>query len=300
MGMELTLNYKIATSEAGMSLLNYLKRQNISRKMTVALKHRGGKLLVNGTSQTVRCILKEGDLVTVIFPQEPRSQGLSPYELKLNIVYEDPYLLVIDKPAGIPTIPSLRHPHETLANAIIYYYHEQHLDSTIHFVNRLDRDTSGLLIVAKYGHIHHLLTQELKQIQRKYYAVVKGAMNSSQGTINKPIARVRPGQVRRCVRADGQPAITHFRAIKKWPDLTLVECQLETGRTHQIRVHLAHLGHPLISDTLYDEGAIELEYGQLLHSYHLSFMHPIYKREFSFETDLPSRFKTFFKEVLSS
>lgn len=287
--MSLILNYNITRSEGGSSLLNYLKKQELSKKTIVAIKHRGGRLLVNGRPQIVHHILEAGDQVTVIFPEEVRSCGLKPYDFKLEIIYEDDYLLVINKPAGLPTIPSIRYPYETLANGLIHYYNKVKLNSTIHFVNRLDRDTSGLLIVAKYRHIHHLLTKDIKQIKRKYYALVKGELDTLQGTISEPIAREQEGNVRRCVSVDGQTAITHYQVRKSYPGMTLVECQLETGRTHQIRVHFAHLGFPLIGDTLYDEQGLNL--GQFLHSYQVQFEHPITKVKHCFETQLPLKFQ---------
>ena len=131
-----------------------------------------------------------------------------------DIVFEDDYLLVINKPAGIPTIPSIRHPHQTLANALVHYYNLKEIESTIHFVNRLDRDTSGLLVVAKYRHIHHLMTKDVKQIKRKYYTLVKGHFTTT-GTIKAPIARLQEGNVKRGVREDGDQAITHYRVIEK-------------------------------------------------------------------------------------
>ncbi|EFF64694.1 RluA family pseudouridine synthase [Turicibacter sanguinis] len=289
--MSLTLTYEIKAADDQTLLLNFLKKQDISKKAIVATKHRGGNMEVNGEHQNVRYLLKEGDVLVITFPEEERSTGLTPYEMPLDVVYEDEYLLVINKPAGIPTIPSLRHPEKTLANALIHYYNEHEIASTIHFVNRLDRDTSGLLMVAKYRHIHHLLTKDVKQIKRKYYTLVKGVMEKNSGTVHAPIARESEGNVRRCVRADGDDSITHYQVLEVWEKLTLVECELETGRTHQIRVHMNYLGHPLVGDTLYDEFALELEEGHLLHSYELSFTHPITKERHLFQTDLPKRFK---------
>ena len=288
--MSLQLTYQIGPNEKGTSLLNFLKKQEISKKAIVATKHRGGDLRVNGEHQTVRYILQENDVLTVILPPEERSEGLKPYEHRLDVVFEDDYLLVINKPAGIPTIPSLRHPHETLANALIHYYNEHEIESTIHFVNRLDRDTSGLLVVAKYRHVHHLMTKDVKQIKRKYYTLVKGHLKSSFGTIKAPIARLQERNVKRGVCESGDEAITHYRVIQFQGKNTLVECELETGRTHQIRVHMAYLGHPLIGDTLYDDEAITLKEGHLLHSYYVSFIHPITKKKHCFQTDIPQRF----------
>lgn len=288
--MSLTLVYQITEHDQGMTLLHYLKKLEISKKAIVATKHRGGELCVNNQHQTVRYCLQAGDELKIIFPKEERSEGLVPYDLKLDIVFEDDYLLVINKPAGIPTIPSIRHPHETLANAVIHYYNLNEIESTIHFVNRLDRDTSGLLVVAKYRHVHHLMTKDVKQIKRKYYTLVKGHLIKDDGTINAPIARLQEGNVKRGVRDDGDEAITHYRVIEYQNENTLVECELETGRTHQIRVHMDYLGHPLIGDTLYDEEAVELEAGHLLHSYYVRFIHPITKEVHEFQTNIPDRF----------
>lgn len=294
--MSLTLTYEIKAEDDQTVLLNYLKKQEISKKAIVATKHRGGNMEVNGQHQNVRYVLKAGDILTITFPEEERSTGLTPYEMPLDVVYEDEYLMVINKPAGIPTIPSLRHPERTLANALIHYYNEHDIASTIHFVNRLDRDTSGLLMVAKYRHIHHLLTKDVKQIKRKYYTLVKGIMKTSAGTVHAPIARVSEGNVRRCVKEDGDDSTTHYKVLDVWEDSTLVECELETGRTHQIRVHMQYLGYPLMGDTLYDELALDLEDGHLLHSYELCFIHPITKQLHHFQTELPERFKPFKKE----
>ncbi len=289
--MSLTLTYHITKQEDGQTLKTFIKHQNISKKLLVATKHQGGSLIVNGERQTVRYQLKEHDVLIVTFPSEVRSSGLTPYDLPLEIVYEDDYLLVINKPPMLPTIPSIKHPHQTLANAIMAYYDAHNIHSTAHFVNRLDKETSGLLVVAKYRHIHHLLTQDIKQIKRRYYALAKGVLASNHGTICAPIARLLAGEVKRGVRADGDAATTHYDVMHTLKTMTLVTCQLETGRTHQIRVHLNHLGHPIVGDTLYDDEAMILDEGHLLHSFEVSFTHPITKQDLCFKTDIPDRFK---------
>jgi len=262
------------------SLLHFLKSHELSKKAITAIKHRGGRIEVNGKAETVRFMLQSKDQVTVVFPAEPRGDGLEPWDEPLSIVYEDDYFLVIDKPAGIPVIPTRRYPDKTLANALIHYYDAKGISSTVHFVNRLDKDTSGLLVVAKYRHIHHLLTKNLKEVKRKYLALVYGCPDLRSGTVDAPIARLEELSVKRGVRADGQASVTHYRVLEQQGGISLVECELETGRTHQIRVHMAHIGCPLVGDSLYgnDEG------GQQLHSYYLSFIHPITKEGLAFES----------------
>jgi len=184
--MTLTLQYDVQEPTV---LRNFLQREGISRKAITTLKHRGGKTLVNGEATKVHHELQVGDVVTISFPPEKVSEGLVLEPMQLDIVYEDDYLLVINKPAGIPVIPSRAHPRGTLAGGIIHYYQQVGIASTVHLVNRLDKETSGLLIVAKYRHIHHLLTRDIKQIQRKYYALVSGIPSELQARIQAPIAR---------------------------------------------------------------------------------------------------------------
>jgi len=286
--MTLTLQYEVRKQDAEKTLRNFLHGHNISRKAITALKHRGGKTLVNGEAFKMYQALQTGDIVVIIFPPEEVSESLVLEPMQLEIEYEDEYLLVINKPAGIPVIPSRAHPRGTLAGGIMYYYKQFGIMSTVHFVNRLDKKTSGLLIVAKYRHIHHLLTKDIKHIQRKYYALVSGVPSAASATIQAPIARAKEGQIGRCVHPDGKRAITHYETIRKVDGNALVRCELETGRTHQIRVHMAHIGCPLIGDNLYGEGNI-ME-SMMLHSYHVAFTHPTTQEFLTFASGIPERF----------
>ena len=282
----LTLEYMTETKDNNTSLGDFLKQQNLSKKAIIALKHRGGKICVNGEEKTTRFILHGDDAVTVTFPDELVSNSLLPIKMNINVVYEDDFLLVVDKKEGLPVIPTGDH-RMSLANGIMAHYQQLGLKSTIHFVNRLDRGTSGLLIVAKYRHIHHLMTADMGAITRKYYALISGILKD-YGRIDAQIIRPSTTCVKRVVHPSGQHAITNCEIVQHFKDSTLVKCTLETGRTHQVRVHMAHIGHPILRDPLYGDG--DLGDMQLLHSYFLDFMHPISGEKMQFETDVPSRF----------
>ncbi|WP_102347320.1 RluA family pseudouridine synthase [Bacillus sp. Marseille-P3661] len=283
------LQWKIDQTNDGQLVREYLlKVKGISKRALTDIKFMGGDILLNGQHTTVRSILKDGDVLTVLFPPEERSIGIVAENLPLNIVYEDEYILVIDKPPAMATIPSREHRNGTLSNALLYYYENNNIDSTIHIVNRLDRDTSGLLIVAKHRYIHHLMSLEQKKgtINRQYEAIVHGIVKPDTGDIVAPIGRKETSIIEREVRQDGQVAITHFHVIQRYSECTWLSLKLETGRTHQIRVHMAHIGHPLLGDSLY-RGAKDLIERQALHSKRISFKHPISKEELEFISTLP-------------
>jgi 23S rRNA pseudouridine1911/1915/1917 synthase len=286
------LTWKITEKDEGKLVREFLKEQNISRTALTDIKFHGGGIYVNGKFVTVRHVLRAGEVLEVRFPPEQRSADMVPQPLPLSIVYEDDYLLVVNKPPFMSTIPSREHPTGTLANALLYYYDQQQLPTTIHVVTRLDRDTSGLLLVAKHRHVHHLLSELQKrgQIKRRYEAVCHGQLSQEKGTIDAPIGRKSDSIIEREVREDGQRAVTHFQVIKRMQHYTHVSLQLETGRTHQIRVHMSHIGHPLVGDELYG-GSREKLSRQALHSKELSFFHPFVQKEYCFQSDLPEDMK---------
>jgi len=287
--MLLILEYEVCVNGNNKSLGDFLKKQSLSKKAIITLKHRGGKICVNKVERTTRFILHVGDVITVTFPDEPVSTSLLPIPMAITVVYEDEHLLVIDKKEGMPVTPTGDH-HTSLANGILAHYKEIGLKSTVHFVNRLDKDTSGLLMVAKYRHIHHLMTADTKAITRKYYALISGILKDS-GCIDGPIYRPSVTGVKRVVHPSGKHAVTHYEAMQQFEGKTLVRCTLETGRTHQIRVHLAHLGYPILKDALYGNGADGDK--QLLHSYFLEFTHPMTGEKLRFETEVPNRFEEY-------
>ncbi|USK60827.1 RluA family pseudouridine synthase [Peribacillus asahii] len=288
-----SLSWTVAEEEAASLLREFLMKQEISKAALTDIKFKGGRIEVNGIEVTVREKLKAGDQVVVTFPKEESSSGLRAESLPLDIIYEDEYLLVVKKPAGMNTIPSREHPYGSLANALAGYYKEQNIAATIHIATRLDRDTSGLVLIAKHRHIHHLLSKQQKQgdVKRRYQAVAEGTLALDQGRIEEPIGRKTTSIMEREVREDGQYACTLYRVLERLPNYTFVELQLLTGRTHQIRVHMAYIGHPLAGDDLYG-GTRDKISRQALHCYALMFTHPVTRRTMSFTEDLPEDMKT--------
>lgn len=235
----------------------------ISQKALKDIKLKGD-ILVDGKHQTVRYKLHKGEIVTFIFPNE--NNHIPPVNIPLKIIYEDQYLMIIDKESNIPCIPTKAHPDYTLAHAISFYYQTIGLSSTIHFVNRLDKETAGLMIVAKYRYIHDLMNDT--HIYRLYKAHVHGIV--SHGKIDLPIYKEHY-RMKRIVDQRGKPSVTYYRCLKAYDDYSLVECRLDTGRTHQIRLHMSSIGHPLIGDSLYGNGDGIFD----LTSFKICFTHPI-------------------------
>lgn len=292
-----SLQWEIQQRDAGRQIKEFLKDQEISKASLTAIKFQGGKIAVNGVEATVRRVLQTGEKLIVEFPEELRSEGLTSEHLPLEIMYEDPYILVVNKQAGMSTIPSREHPTGSLAHALLGYYERSNVMSTIHIVTRLDRDTSGLVLVAKHRHIHHLISKEQQKgaVQRTYEALCEGAFSEHQGVIKEPIGRKDESIIERIVRPDGQYACTFFEVLAQYESFAHMRLRLETGRTHQIRVHLSFIGHPLLGDDLYG-GSTELLTRQALHCREISFFHPIFKKVLHFTAPLPQDLQMLFPE----
>ncbi|WP_216828266.1 RluA family pseudouridine synthase [Alkalihalobacterium elongatum] len=285
----LEIKWNVEVNWEGKLLREYLKEEKkLSKRALADIKFAGGSIFVNGEFVTVRKILQANDEVKIIFPPETRSDSILSEKMNLNILFEDNHFLVINKPAGMPTIPSRDHFSGTLANGVIHYYDQCGITSTFHAVNRLDKDTSGIVVIAKHRFAHDLMAKEQQSggIHREYIAIIHGLLSSTEGTINAPIGRKCDSIIEREVREDGQLAITHYSVLSQTDEETVVRVKLETGRTHQIRVHFAHLGHPLIGDDLYGGERIKIK-RQALHSFYCSFLHPFTQEHIIVEAPVP-------------
>ncbi|MED3647309.1 RluA family pseudouridine synthase [Halalkalibacterium halodurans] len=272
--------------------------KHVSKRSLAAIKFKGGTILLNGEEVTVRETVHVNDQVTLELPHEYPSPSMIAEPVPFDVIYENDHYLVVNKPAGVPTIPSRDHPQGTLANGLLNYFQRQKMAATFHAVNRLDKDTSGLLIVAKHQLAHDQLSKQQRQgnIKRTYMAIVQGEIEQQEGTITAPIARKEESLITREVREDGQLAITHFKVIDRLNQGTIVQVQLETGRTHQIRVHFSYLGYPLFGDDLYGGERKGIE-RQALHSTELTIHCPFTEVEQTFTEGLPPDMKELIRHL---
>ncbi len=297
-------NFDIDNTSNHLTIGAFLKQKGFSHPLMVHLKKTQESILLNGVWSYVNTKLSAGDVLEVRIIEEESSENISPTEIALDafhemIVYEDDDILLVNKPAGLPVHPSMGHHEDTLANYCAYYYQElckNFITGGFVFrcVNRLDRDTSGLVLIAKNMLSSAVLSgQQLnRQIHRTYRAVVTG-ITPEEGTIDLPIARKEGSILERCIDHEkGEKALTHYKRIAHTQDYSLLEIHLETGRTHQIRVHMKAIGHPLPGDFLYYPDFTYIQ-RQALHSYRLEFIHPITGDAMSFSQEIPEDFRAF-------
>ena len=260
---------------------------SMSDRLLLKLKNLN-KIYLNGNVTSVNHPVLENDLIECYLDYEEDNSNIIPTEMPLNIIYEDEAYIVVNKPAGIPVHPSMDHYADSLSNGIAFYFNQIGLKKKIRPVNRLDKDTSGIVIFAKNEYIQECLVRQMKSKEfiKRYIAVVNGNLDNLEGTINAPIARKEGSIIERCVSETGDIAITHYKVLKRKPNFDIVECILETGRTHQIRVHFAYLGHSLLSDTLYGTSS-SLINRQALHAYEVEFTHPLSKQKVKYIATVP-------------
>ena len=277
--MDRVLEYEIPSEYDGANITTVLKQHfKISTNLIKDLKKYKEGIQVNGEHKRVVDLVAKGDILKITI-RDTASENIVPTDIPLDIVYEDEDVLVINKLPNMPTHPSMGNYENSLANGVMYYYKSKGEERVFRAVNRLDKDTSGLMAVAKNSYIHARLGEEIqkKELKRKYMCIVCGDVERD-GTVDAPIRRADGSVINRIVAPDGQRAVTHYRVVKRYGEYTLLEMELETGRTHQIRVHMAYIGHPLVGDTKYGKNRKapdNIKY-QALYSY---------KLKFSFDTD---------------
>ena len=255
------------------------------------------EVLVNGKNVKPGFMLKENDTVIVNHVDE---DGVKPEKMDLDIVYEDDDVIVVNKANGVVVHPGAGNHSGTLVNGLLYHTKLSDINGEVRpgIVHRIDAYTTGLLMVAKNNRAHEILAEELaeKKTYRKYVALVWGVIESDSGEIDAPIGRSKNDRKKMAIRADGKEAITHFKVLKRYEKATLIELRLETGRTHQIRVHMNYIGHPVVNDPVYGNRKLFDETGQCLHAKELGFVHPTTGEYMQFDSELPECFINILKK----
>jgi len=290
--MERRLTYRIAKEQSGISISEFIKEQGFSHQVLVELKKTEQGILKNGVWARGFERLEEGALLELFLKETEMKETILPVDLKLQVVYEDDDILVVNKPANMPIHPSQNNYENTLANACMWYYRQKGETFVYRCINRLDRDTTGLVLLAKNLFSASVLSRQManREIHRTYLAVVEGQLPQS-GVIDAPIARKENSTIERCVDFEqGEAAVTHFERLQYRNGYSLARVWLDTGRTHQIRVHMNYIGHPLPGDYLYHPDFRFID-RQTLHSAGLEFRHPITGAELSFKAELPDDMK---------
>ncbi len=289
------INHKVTKQEHGYTVEQICKKKyEISARLLSQLKRTDG-LHLNGEHIRTVDTVSSGDILTINLTENDTSQNIEPVKMDIDIVYEDDFLTVVNKPRNMCMHPSYENYRNTLANGIVYYWQSKDEYHKFHAVNRIDRDTSGLCIIAKNKFAHGILSAQTKSkvLSKTYYAIACGNVIADTGTITAPIAREEHGIIKRKICESGKSAITHYKVLSRGNNLTFVKIRTETGRTHQIRVHFSSIGHPLLGDWLYgteNDSYPDLQ-GYMLHCGEIIFKHPLTKETMSFKADCPEDMK---------
>lgn len=295
---------KYIVNESGKRLDAYISSQDeeITRTSAQRLIEQGN-ILVNGKKQKVSYKVSDGDIIT-IEEVKPQEIELKAQEIPIEIIYEDTDIIVVNKPKGMVVHPANGNPDGTLVNAIMAICKDSlsGIGGEIRpgIVHRLDKDTSGLLIVAKNDKAHVNMSEQIKnhEVKKTYLALVRGCIKENEATIDMPIGRSNSDRKKMAVNKNGKNAVTHIKVLKRYDKYTLLEINIETGRTHQIRVHLSHIGFPVIGDYIYSNGKNEFGVvGQCLHAKELEFKHPISGDEMKLQAPLPEYFEDILKSL---
>ena len=289
--MKRTFTYQITEKDAGKTVGTFLLEHEYTPTCIKFLKKAAGLITVNGVWEFVNKPLKENDILETVFLDEESSENVPSVEMPLDIVYEDEDILVLNKMANLPIHPTKGYEYTNLANGVVYYYEKQGIPFVFRSVNRIDKDTTGLVIIAKNMLSGSILGESMRNrgIHRTYLAITEGKL-PEKGTIDLPIGRREGSAVERCIDENGAKAVTHYERLKYKNGHSLAKVSLETGKTHQIRLHMRAIGHPLPADVLYNPN-FQVIRRHALHSWKLEFEHPITKEKMYFEQELPEDMK---------
>lgn len=290
------LNYPVKNEDKNKTINEILSNKlNISNRLKNKLI-KAEKIYLNNTQTDSRKTIQPNDIITIDLSEEEDNSNIVATKMSLNIIYEDKWILIINKPQNIATHPSSLHYADSISNGIKYYYNQIGLKKKIRPVNRLDFNTSGIVIFAKCEYIQEQLSKQMLEndFKKEYLCIISGTLENKQGKIDLPIARKSNSIIERCISTNGKNCITKYTVLKEFKDYSLVKCNLETGRTHQIRVHFSAIGHPLLGDSLYGKSS-NLINRQALHSYQVEFTHPVLKQKMKFQCDPPDDMKQLIK-----
>ena len=291
---------EVKVTKNNIRLDQYLSQElDISRsKIQKLIKDK--RIFVNGKNVNSSYLVSENEIIDVDDDLSFEIH-INPENIDVDVVYEDDYLLIVNKKSGMVVHPAPGNYSGTLVNALMGRFNLSNKDNIRPgIVHRIDKDTSGLLVVAKQDEVHEALSKMIKnkEVERKYIALVEGVINHETGTIDAPIGRdINNRQKMMVTDINSKDAITHFRVLKRYKDKTLIECKLETGRTHQIRVHMDYIGHPIVNDPVYGKSKKVTPFGQMLHSKSIRFIHPITKKEIYIESELPKEFQDYLNNL---
>lgn len=294
----------VQDNEKGARLDSYIasKKKELSRTNVQRLIE-NGNILVNNNTQKISYKVLPGDEISIVVPK-PKEIELKPQDIPIDIVYEDSSIIVVNKPKGLVVHPAVGNPDGTLVNAIMNICKDSlsGIGGEIRpgIVHRLDKDTTGLLIIAKNDKAHINLSEQIKnrEVKKIYIALVRGIVPENEATINMPIGRSTKDRKKMAVVKNGKEAVTHFEVLNRFKNYTLLEIKIDTGRTHQIRVHMSEIGYPVVGDMVYSNGKNEFGVeGQMLHAKSLDFKHPITGKQMHLEAEMPKYFKEIIEKL---
>ncbi|CAM2845110.1 RluA family pseudouridine synthase [Hathewaya histolytica] len=279
-------------------LRNYLKYHVGLSSRLIKKAAMEKRILVNEEIIKLNYVVKKEDEIKIDLNRE-ESQNITPQNIPINIIYEDEDIIVVDKEPFMVVHPTKSHKEGTLANGVLYHFKVNGEGCIVRLVSRLDMDTSGLVIIAKNQHSHMNLAKDMENnnIDKIYLAIVHGKLSEKSGKIDLPIGKPSFESIKREVMKEGQTSITHYEVLEEYKDASLVKLKLETGRTHQIRVHLSHIGHPIYGDALYGKEENELIQRQALHAYKLKFLHPKNRNQMNLEASIPKDINDLLKKL---